>query len=233
MRLVVGVMLLGACGDNSDHGVAVFRWDGDRAPGAYRLDHLAPDDADVRGLLDDRQSDTAVAMVYGHLRPGKATAETVEAVLARAVDDGLPFLTFADLAAGGPARRGVCLSFDDDDFAGWTALRPVFARYGARVTFFVTRYQLASPDEKVELRTLADDGHDIEAHSLDHVNALDYVAAHGLPALLADQVLPSLAVLEADGYAPVAYAHPFGATDDAIDAAILEHVALVRRITTP
>ncbi len=230
MRLFVGaIALVAACGDNSDHGVAVFRWDGDRAPGAYRLDGLAPDDENVRALIDDRITDDAVAMLYGHVRAGHATTATIEAALVRTVDDGLPFLTFAELAAG-PARRGVCLSFDDDDFAGWTALRPVFARYGAHVTFFVTRYQLASPDEKAELRALADDGHDIEAHSLDHINALDYVAAHGLQALLDDQVLPSLSVLEADGYHPVAYAHPFGATDPAIDAAILDHVALVRRI---
>ena len=227
------VVLAGACGDNSDQGNATFEWN-TRTPGSLRLDKLAMDDPSVDAMIDDRAFDDGVAMFYGHFREGRITEPMLDALIDRATAAELPFLTFADLA-NGPERRGICLSFDDDDYATWGALRAILQARGARATFFVTRFPGATADERAFLHALAADGDDIEAHSIDHVAAPEYVAEHGLDAYLADEVQPSFDVLRADGFAPVAFAYPFGATTPAIDAALLAQpgIALVRRITTP
>lgn len=229
------VLALGACGDNSDQGAAVFHRDGTRVLGAWRIDGLAPGDPSVTSLIDDRLVDDGVALLYGHVRDGKTTPAMVEDVLRRTRDDGLAFTTFAELATGAGTGPAVALTFDDADYAAWTALRPIFARYHARATFFVTRFRYATAEDRAALAALAVDGHDIEAHGVDHEDAVAYAAAHGIDALLADQIVPSFADLRAAGYAPLTYAHPFGATTPAIDDAILAtgDAVLVRRITTP
>jgi hypothetical protein len=68
----------------------------------------------------------------------------------------------------------------------------------------------------------------VQAHSVDHLNAVEYATAHGVDAYIQDEALPSISVLQADGYDVTAYALPFGASNESIDDALLEHVAYVR-----
>ena len=56
-----------------------------------------------------------------------------------------------------------------------------------------------------------------EAHGTTHANAIDYIAAHGLNGYLRDEIEPSTAALTADGFAPVAFAYPYGAHDATIE----------------
>ena len=233
IALAASLLALAACGDNDDHGDAVFAWD-TRVIGAFRIDYRGPDDDAIKNLLDDRAYDDDVAMFYGHFHDGAATADTIEALLQRAQQNELIVPeAFHDLVDG-PPQRGVCLSFDDDDYPYWVNLRPLLAKYHARVTFFITYYPTATSDDKNVLRELADDGHDIQAHTITHPNGIDYVNEHGLQAFIDDEVEPSFEVLRADGYSPNAYAHPYGATTPEIERALLElpDVGMVRRITT-
>jgi peptidoglycan/xylan/chitin deacetylase (PgdA/CDA1 family) len=154
----------------------------------------------------------------------------LEAVLALAQADHLAYVTYAELAAGATPGPSIALSFDDSAIDSWTAARPLFATYGARATFFVTRYPQFTVAGKAALRTLADDGHDIEAHTLTHQRAPDMVADRGLAAWLDDEAVPSLEVLRADGYDPVAFAYPFGDRTDETDRAILGHAQVVRSV---
>jgi peptidoglycan/xylan/chitin deacetylase (PgdA/CDA1 family) len=78
------------------------------------------------------------------------------------------------------------------------------------------------------LAALAADGHAIEAHSVAHLNAVDYIAQHGLPAYVDDEVLPSLAILRDLGYTPTSFAYPFGAAPSEAHDAVLAHVERVR-----
>jgi len=140
----------------------------------------------------------------------------------------LAYVTYSDIEAGGPPRAGVALCFDDQAVDVWTAQQPLLSQRGVRATFFATRYASWTADQHAELTALAAAGHDVQAHSVMHLNAVDYVAAHGLDAYLADEALPSISILEADGYPITAYAFPFGASNDALDAALLEQVHRVR-----
>ena len=56
----------------------------------------------------------------------------------------MSFATYEELSAG-EVPGSLALAFDDNGVASWTALRPLFSRYHARVTFFVTRYGWGYP----------------------------------------------------------------------------------------
>jgi peptidoglycan/xylan/chitin deacetylase (PgdA/CDA1 family) len=235
LATVAVVSVLGsaaACGRPVPRELPVFLWEGEPEVGAMSMDHLDTTmDFPLLRALDRARDDEGVVMLYGHV-PGKSVRlDVIEDVLAAARDRGLPFLTFADLAAGGPARPGINLSFDDDAIDAWWTLRDLFARYGARATFFVTRFDRLDARQRGLLHQLVAEGNDVQAHGVHHVNGNDYVAAHGIESYAADEVAPSLEVLRLDGFPPpVAFAHPYGAHTAALNAELLERVTGLRLI---
>jgi len=187
--------------------------------------------ASIDGALDRAAERREVVELYAHRPALSISLATIEHVLAGARDRGLAFVTYADFAAGQGAGPGIALSFDDSDVPSWMAARSLLASYQARATFFVTRYAALSEHDHGSIRALADDGHDIEAHSVLHLRAPGYVEDHGLRAYLRDEALPSIDVLRAAGYPVVAYAYPFGARTDELDRALHEHVAILRSVS--
>jgi peptidoglycan/xylan/chitin deacetylase (PgdA/CDA1 family) len=208
------------------------RWDGDRVLCAAGLDESAGNDMDsVRSGLERAAREGSVLSLYAH-DPGRTVSlARIDEVLAAAEELGLDRVTTGDLAAGGPARAGLALSFDDAHVDDWFAMRGLLAAHGARVTFFVTRYDRQSAERRAELAQLAADGHAVEAHGLRHRNAPDYVEEHGLGAYLDEEALPSIDLLRADGFEPIAFAYPFGARTGELDRALLRRVRLVRSVT--
>jgi peptidoglycan/xylan/chitin deacetylase (PgdA/CDA1 family) len=152
-------------------------------------------------------------------------------VLAGARDRGLAFITYDDFARGDVASPGLALSFDDTSVQAWVDLIPLFARYGARVTFFVSRYVALDDADHALLHQLADAGHAIEAHTVLHLHAPDYVAHHGLATYLEDEVVPSIDALRTDGFDVAAFAYPFGERTEEIDRAILDYVPVLRSVS--
>jgi hypothetical protein len=144
-----------------------------------------------------------------------------------ATTNGVPLVTFAELAAG-HSGAGWAFTVDDDEVDTWYSWRDKLRAHHAKLTFFVTRFDRLTARQKQELHELAADGHDIEAHGKAHENAVDYVAAHGLDAYLSDEVRPSKDALMLEGYSPIAFAYPYGAHTAAIDEALLREFKLVR-----
>jgi len=224
------LVALAACGDNKFSEQPYFGWDDRHDVGAYNLDHIVPDDPGLLDAIDSGTTGGAVVLFYGHDPPHGTSYETIAAVLDRATANGLAILTYADLAHG-PGRAGISLSFDDADVDDWFAMRDLLRQHRAHVSYFVTSYTRMTEAEHDELRQLAADGHTLEAHGVNHEGAVDYIAAHGLDAYLADEVQPSIDVLRADGYDPVAYAHPGGANTPALDAALVSRIRFARGIS--
>jgi peptidoglycan/xylan/chitin deacetylase (PgdA/CDA1 family) len=110
----------------------------------------------------------------------------------------------------------------------WYSWRAWLRTHHAHITFFVSGYDSLTDEQRAELRELAADGHDVEAHGKAHENAVDFVAAHGLEAYLRNEVEPSKQVLVDSGYPVVAFAYPYGAHTAAIDEAVLRDFNLVR-----
>lgn len=220
-----------ACGDNRYRNPPYYDWDGTTAVGAFNIDQMAGDDPALLDAVDSVRGSDSVVLFYGHDPPNLARYDAIDGLLTRAEQDGLAILTFADLAAGGPPRAGLCLSFDDTEVDEWFALRDLLARHRAHISFFVTRYAQFTDAQRAELHTLYGDGHSIEAHSVHHLDAVTYIAEHGLAAYLADEVQPSIDILRADGFTPVAYAHPFGSHTRELDEALVPRIRFARSIS--
>jgi peptidoglycan/xylan/chitin deacetylase (PgdA/CDA1 family) len=115
----------------------------------------------------------------------------------------------------GFAGGGLAMAFDDDFVAQWYAQREVFRRYGAKVTFFVTRPDQLTEAEVDMLRALRDDGHEIAHHGLRHLNMkAELGAGMSRDDYVKDEVLAGVTELERLGFESSAFAHPWGAHDD-------------------
>jgi hypothetical protein len=82
--------------------------------------------------------------------------------------------------------------------------------------------------EHAQLAELAAAGHGIEAHGVHHLDGVVYAREHGAAAYVADEVLPSIQVLEAAGYPVTSFAFPSGTSSRELEALSLAHVARVR-----
>ena len=230
---LIGSLGIAGCRPELDELDGLF-YDGDgRAVHcAVDLDDRAGNDlASVDSALDRAAARGETVELYAH-KPGVSVPmATIDHVLAGARDRGLAFVTYADFAAGGGLGPGLALSFDDSGVDTWLAARPVFQQYDARATFFVTRYARMDEDTRANIRLLADDGHDIAAHSVNHLRAPTYVEQDGLASYLADEAIPSIEVLRADGYDVTSFAYPFGARTEETDEALLAYVPILRSVT--
>jgi hypothetical protein len=229
---VVTSMLVASCQRDVNEIDGVF-YDGDG-----RLVHCGlnlDSEANVSRSSIDSGLDRAVERgevveLYAHHPGVSVPIEKIEYVLAGASARGLAFVTYSDFARGVAASPGLALSFDDTFVDAWVALRPLFDQYHARVTFFVSRYATMTDEAHDGLQLLAADGHAIEAHSVRHLRAPDYVEDHGINAYVHDELDPSIAVLRDAGFEVDAFAYPFGARTGELDRAIAKRVPVIRSV---
>ena len=140
MQFVSGVLCAAVCASAAaclppdlDHDARLYASD-DPPPFilcASNIDdkyHVA--DLELEGALVHARDTHRTVHFYTH-DPGRTVQKaTVEYVLSTASALGLPFVTYDALDAAG-GRGALALSFDDDAVDDWTALRPMFAKYGA------------------------------------------------------------------------------------------------------
>ncbi|HET9987973.1 MAG TPA: polysaccharide deacetylase family protein [Kofleriaceae bacterium] len=237
-RMALGACIaLGACGRTSlsEEDGAFYRWDDRSVHCAAEIDDS--DQISMESItagLDRAQREHSVLELLVH-RPGESMSRpNFERLLDEVTARGLPFLTVKDMLAA-PAGAGVALMFDDAYPDVWLGVEDLLQTHDAHVTLYITWYTRLQQTQRDQIRQLADAGHDIEAHSVNHVRGSDYVEGHGLDAYLHDEVIPSFEVLRADGYDPVSYAYPFGMRTDEIDRAILDsgYARTVRALVQP
>lgn len=232
MRLVtVAIAATTGCAAVADHDGIFYNGDRRSVHCAVNLDSSARHDiATIYPALDRAAARGETVELYAH-KPGVTVPlDKLEQVLAGASERGLAFVTYRDFAAGGGTGPGIALSFDDNSVETWMDARELLIRYRARVTFFVSRFAALDDQRRIDLHTLADDGHDIAAHSANHLRAPTYVEQHGIAGYLADEALPSISALEAEGYRVTSYAYPFGARTGELDRALLDYVPILRAV---
>lgn len=177
--------------------------------------------------LDDQIAHaTQPLLLHGHVPGEVLQVSTINRVLAEAKRAHLPIIRYDQIAE--THRGAIALAIDDNAIDDWYALRPLLMAYDAHITFFVSRWQEQGPQQIDELMQLAADGNELEPHTVNHLNPLQYVADHGLDAWLADEVDPSIQVMRDHGLTPQFFAYPFGVRDDEVDAAMLQRVSAVR-----
>lgn len=231
--VVIAVLAAGCTQSIDDMDDVFFRWDGERSLCGVGLDErLGNGVGDIRRGLDRARERSEVLITYTH-RPG-ATIEiaTLETIVQEVVAADLEFVTFADLSSDpADARPGFALTFDDAAVEAWDEAIDMLSAYDVRATFFVTRFAELEPEQLEILRELDAAGHAIEAHGVDHVDAVDYVDRFGLDRYIDEQVVPALDAMRAEGFSPRAFAYPFGYHTGDIDRAVLEHVDYVRSLS--
>jgi peptidoglycan/xylan/chitin deacetylase (PgdA/CDA1 family) len=223
---------LAACQhDTADTPGAFYNWDQRSVHCAIDIDTYARNDiASVEAGLDRARERGEVIELYAH-DPGRTVSwAELEAVLAAIAARELPFYTYADFARGTAQGAGVALSFDDAYIDHWLSGSELYAKYGARLTFFIAYFDQLSPDQRASLHELVARGHAIEAHSVDHERAPLYVEQHGLTAYLSKEVVPSITALRDEGFAVTTFAYPYGARTSEIDRAVLVHVPILRSV---
>jgi hypothetical protein len=184
----------------------------------------------VEAQMEVAELTSSVLSLHTHIPGVTISLEALAHILDMAEAHHLAYITYRDLAAPrARPRAGLALAFDDDTIAAWFSVRDLLLAHHARVTFFVTRWAVASERDHEQLHALFGDGHDVEPHSVMHLLAPQYVQDHGLDAYLDDEFQPSIDAMVASGYPPpAAYAYPFGRDTLELDDAILKVVPHVR-----
>jgi hypothetical protein len=209
-----------------------YTWNGNRVFCAKNIDELTGiNRSEILEAMDRARDQQEVLQLFAHT-PGKTVSiPMLEFVFAAAALRNLPFLSYRDLLDDGSPRAGINFSFDDSAITQWFGVRDLLKQYSVRASFFVSRYHRFDADQKLQLRQLAADGHQIEAHGRTHQRSPNYLESYGVRALLDEEVLPSLQLLAADGFNPQIFAYPFGARTSETDAAIMPYVQAVRSLS--
>ena len=108
------------------------------------------------------------------------------------------------------------LSFDDRNFDDWEKALPLFDKYDARVTFFVSGAM--DGDTVKRLKKLRARGHSIGLHGLRHLNANEEVARKGAERYFADDIAPQLDRLRVSWIPVTSFAYPNCRFSDESDA---------------
>lgn len=135
----------------------------------------------------------------------------------------------------GPVSAGVAITFDDSYVEEWYAIRDLLSSYGARATFFVTRFDYLSAEQVGMLGDLQKDGHEIAAHGLRHKGVdRDYQSDPlKIEQYLEEEILPSIEAMDSEGFKPSAFAYPLGERTEDFDQALLTHFSVVRGTSYP
>jgi len=230
VRLALLLTALAACTEPPSDRM-FFTYDDRRLLCAFAIDdYLVGTNWDhLQARIDDAVAERWVVNVYAHSPGVTIDPKTLDRAFSMFDAAGLEYLTYPDLEASDEPRPAVAFGFDDDGVDTWTQIRPLLQRHRARVTFFVTRFDTFTADQRAQLRALADDGHAIESHTLHHVEAATYEG--GAQAYYDEEVAPEIEHLRAGGYSPESFAYPYGSRTEETDAAIGPHVRFMR--TTP
>jgi peptidoglycan/xylan/chitin deacetylase (PgdA/CDA1 family) len=117
---------------------------------------------------------------------------------------------------GGEMTAGILLGFDDNYYAAWEAVFPLFARYGAKVTFFV------QGNPAFCAAALAR-GHDIGYHTEHHTDLRKIPLSEWRY-----ETLDSTRVLRENNIPLASFAYPFGFSETWMDETLLETYRIVR-----
>ncbi len=100
----------------------------------------------------------------------------------------------------------ICFTFDDRNFEGWINSIPLFDKYNAHASFFVS----GEMDENAisTMKTLAEHGHTLGLHTLDHASAIDFFNQYGAERYYGEQIKGQLQKCKDEGLNIKTFAYP-------------------------
>jgi len=117
-------------------------------------------------------------------------------------------------------QSGVVLTFDDQFITQWGSQIPLFKKYDARATFFVTKFHTLNAGQIATLHQLQAAGHAIGCHGVMHRKAVDYVRDHGMQSYLKEEIQPAVKLMTDSGFQPTSFAYPNSSNNAGIDQAL-------------
>ncbi len=144
---------------------------------------------------------------------------------------------FSSLYAGDPnsvqakeaaVKPSVLLTFDDAFIEQWLAVMPIFERYNAKATFFITGFDKLSKEQIASLKKIKAAGHTIGCHSLRHKKAVDYAKEFSLEQYWNDDVEPAIKLMTDSGFEPSCFAYPSSQNNADTDKLLLKYFSHLR-----
>jgi peptidoglycan/xylan/chitin deacetylase (PgdA/CDA1 family) len=127
-------------------------------------------------------------------------------------------------------KAGIALTFDDLYLEEWEKCLPLFDSFHVRATFYISNYEKFSAEQKRKLKELQDHGHEIAYHSTTHPDFVKYLNRHSILELDSKEIQKGLALMNADGFYPKAFAYPYGSHNDLLDHWLLKRFSSVRAL---
>ncbi len=125
---------------------------------------------------------------------------------------------------------GVAISFDDAFVDEWYSLKDLFNKYEAKVTFYVSHFDLLPEESLEKLKILQENGHEIAFHGLRHIGAAKFVKENSLNRYLETEIFPGIDAMTKCGFSPSNFSYPYGARDPYLDKALLRYFKHVRGV---
>lgn len=123
---------------------------------------------------------------------------------------------------------GVVLSFDDAYVNEWFATNQALKKYLWKGTFCVSKINTLRHYQIKKLLELQRQGHEIAGHTLNHINAVDYLRVHTIKEYLRQEIYPMQELMRFYGLKVTTFAYPYGARNKRLDAALLDQFEMVR-----
>lgn len=127
-----------------------------------------------------------------------------------------------------PYRAGVILSFDDANVNDWFATNQKLKKYSWKGTFCVCKINTLRHYQILKLQELQREGHEIAGHTLNHINAVDFLKVHTIDDYINQEINPMLNLMHFYGLKVSSFAYPYGARTQKLDAALLEKFKIIR-----
>lgn len=128
-------------------------------------------------------------------------------------------------------QAGIVLTFDDDFVEEWYTVNNLLKPYDWKATFFVTKFNQLSNDKIQKLKSLKSEGHEIAAHGLNHINALNYLDTHTPSSYLEVEIAPMKNRMTENNLEPTSFAYPYGARNPTLDQILLNEFKIIRGTT--
>lgn len=127
-----------------------------------------------------------------------------------------------------PYRAGVILSFDDAYVNEWFATDQKLKKYSWKGTFCVCKINRLRHAQIKKLLELQKEGHEIAGHTLNHINAADFLRVHTMREYMRQEIDPMMSLMNFYGLKVSSFAYPYGGRTQKLDTALLKRFKIVR-----
>ena len=109
-------------------------------------------------------------------------------------------------------NKKIALSFDDQvHIPRWNESMSYFEEYNVHATFYIDRQNSLSEEDYATLHHFVEVGHEIGLHTLEHKSLADHLNNGGVEnEWFEQQVIPSMQIMEQQGFEIESFSYPFG-----------------------